>query len=141
MSFNLLLTCCSLVEILKCLSKIRISSCIIWPWCISSFNINVLVNFTTLSLLFQADVNLFLNLLLTCLDFSLNISNFLLGLVLFQFKHSLFFNSIKMLFLNFLNFFFIIFVKVLQLFDVLRNGDLFTVDSVLVGFMEISFFS
>jgi len=123
MCFNLLIQRHSLHQIIKCLREERIWSSILRPRCILAFEHGILFHLATHSLLLHTGINLSLNLLFMFGNCSLKISDFFLQLIFLKFEERLFFDSIQMLFLNLLNFLFVIFVQVLHFLDVLCNCD------------------
>jgi len=142
MSFDFLLARCSFVEwCFKFLSQIWIVSSVFRPWCILSFDLSMLLQSATHSLLFHAGINLFLHLFFLQLNGCLDFSYSLLSLIFFKFEQSLFFNSLEMLFLNFFNFLLIVFMQVFYFLYILSNRYFLTINSIHVCFVEISFFS
>ena len=68
----------------------------------------------------------------------LNVIDSLLKLVFLELEKRLFFDSIEVLFLDFLDFLLVVLVQVSHFLDVLGDGDLLGVDAILMGLMEVS---
>jgi hypothetical protein len=72
------------------------------------------------------------------LDQFLDLTNPLLKLIFFKFEEGFLFDGIEMFFLDLFNFLLVVFMKILHSLNVLRNGNLLPIDSILVLSMEVS---
>jgi hypothetical protein len=143
MSVYLLLASSSITEwVVLLLWKKMVWSGILWPWSVLALYWSTgLHSLASHALFLHAGINLLLDFLLMCLYLRLDLSNSLGCLVLFKLKKRLLFDSIEMLPLNLFNLLFIVFMKVLHLFDILRNVYFLAVYSVLMSLVEVSLFS
>lgn len=131
----------SLHNVVEGLGEVRIRAGIIWPRGVLALNHCVFFNPATHSLLLHTGVNLTLHFLLMLVNRTLQVINPLLQLILLQLQQRLFLNSIKVLFLYFFNFLFVVFVEVAHFLNILGYGHLLRINSVLVRLVEITLFS
>ena len=127
--------------IFKSLRKVWVRSCILWPRSILALNHSCIFNPSAHSLLLHTCIDLLLDLLLMRVNWILEIVNFFLKLIFFKFEQGLFFDSSKMLLLNFFDFFFVVFVQVLHFLYILGNGHFFGVNTILMRLVEVSLLS
>lgn len=137
-SINLLIEGHPVHEVIECLREVRVWPCVLGPWRILAFHGDVLFSPASHSLLLHASVDLFLDLLFMFGNGFLNVIDSLLKLVFLELEKRLFFDSIEVLFLDFLDFLLVVLVQVSHFLDVLGDGDLLGVHAILMGLMEVS---